>query len=106
MWLGSSLAERDLGVLVDNKLKRGQQCAAAAMKASRILGCIFRGIASRDRGVIIPLYSALVRPHLKYCVWFWCPQFKKYTDRPESVQRRATKMIKGPENLPYEERLK
>ncbi|KAK4830386.1 hypothetical protein QYF61_010613 [Mycteria americana] len=80
-----------------------QQCIAAAMQANQILGCIHRGITSRDRDTITPLYSALVRSHLEYSVQFWSPQFKKDMDRLETVQRRAMKMI---EVLPHEERLK
>ena len=76
------------------------QCAAGPKQANRILGCINKGITRRDKEVIITLCSVLVRPHMEYCVQFWPLLYKKVVDRLETVQRRATKMIKGLGSLP------
>ncbi|PKU49353.1 hypothetical protein llap_396 [Limosa lapponica baueri] len=94
--LESSSVEKDLGVLVDNRMTMSQQYVLAAKKGNGILGCIKKSVASRSRELILPLYSALLRLCLEYCAQFWAPQFKK--DR-ELREQRATKLMRGLEHL-------
>ena len=63
-------------------------------------------VATRTREVTVPFYSAVMRPHFKYCIQFWACHYKKGIEAMESIQNRATKLMKGLEHKSYEEQLR
>ena len=58
---------------------------------------IRRNITYKEKSLIIPLplYNAIVRPHIEYCIQAWGPYLRKDIDMLEKIQRRATKLIPG-----------
>ena len=94
-----------LGVTMNANMKVSEQCRIAASKGNQVLGMIRRNITYKEKSLIIPLYKAIVRPHLEYCIQAWNPYLRKYVDMLEKIQRRATKLIPGLRDLTYEERL-
>lgn len=104
--LQTTKEEKDLGVIITDNLKVANQCAKAVKTANKILGLVKRTLAIRDKDSILTLYKALVRPHLEYCMSVWRPHLVKDIELLEGVQRRATKIITGFYDLPYEDRLR
>ena len=104
--LGTTVNEKDLGVTISADMKVSEQCGIAASKGNQILGLIRRNITYKGKKLIIPLYKAIVRPHLEYCIKAWRPYRKKDIDTLERIHRRATKMSPELRDLSYEERLK
>ena len=98
--------EKDLGVFTTSDLRPSRQSAAAASKASSVLGLIKRNFKRLDKTNFLLLYKAYVRPHLEYCVQAWNPFLMKDIRCLESVQRRATQLVTGFRYKPYEERLR
>ena len=91
---------------MNGNMKVSEQCRIAACKGNQVLGMIRRNITYKEKSLNVPLYKAIVRPHLEYCIQAWSPYLRKDIDMLEKIQRRATKLISGLKDLRYEERLK
>ncbi|XP_053395748.1 uncharacterized protein LOC128555936 [Mercenaria mercenaria] len=101
-----SSAEKDIGVVIDDKLSFSQHLVEKVNKANSVLGAMRRSFEYLDLQTFKKLYTALVRPHVEYAHPIWSPYKKKDILMVENLQKRATKMIPGLSHLNYEERLR
>ncbi|XP_076063399.1 uncharacterized protein LOC143038265 [Oratosquilla oratoria] len=101
-----SNTEKDIGVVIDDKLAFSDHLAEKINKANKIVGIIRRTFIHLDLDTFNILFISLVRPHLEYANQVWCPHLAKDTDAVENVQRRATKLVPCLKGMSYEERLR
>ena len=99
-------SEKDLGVIIDDKLTYTKHINSKIKIANRNLEIIFRTFPYIDKDIFLNLFKSLVPPHLEYASTVWCPVFKKDIVAIENIQRRATKLVNSISHLSYSERLR
>ena len=99
-------SEKDIGVVIDNKLSFSDHLAEKINKANKVVGLIRRTFVALDEEIFRCLYVAMVRPHLEYANQIWAPYLVKDIEAVENVQRRASKLVPSLKDLTYEERLR
>ena len=82
--LSKTVKEKDLGVTINANMKVSEQFRIAASKDNQVLGMIRRNITYKIKCLITPLYKAIVRPHLEYCIQAWNPYLRKDIDTLEN----------------------
>ena len=103
--LTETTIERDLGIIIDNKLNWQNQIDHAISKASIAFGSLKRSFKFWTPLTFCTLYKTFVRPHLEYGAQIWNPHLQQDTSRLERVQRRMTKIVPQLRSLPYAQRL-
>ena len=97
--------QRDLGILITDDLKWRNQVDASFKKSNRVLGFISRNFHYKDKDIMLPMYTSLVRPHLEFAIQFWSPHLRGDINKMERIQHRATKMIPELRFKTYPQRL-
>ena len=103
--VSTATQEKDLGIIVTENLKVSEQCVKVTKTANKVLGIIKWSYEDTSMANLLPLYKALVRPHIEYCVQAWRPYYQKDVDKLEKIQIRATRMMEELRGMEYEERL-
>jgi hypothetical protein len=99
-------SERDLGVIINERLDWSDHIAHMKAKAYKTLGMLKRAFRTWDSHNFRILYSTYVRPHLEYCSSVWNSSSILNIKEIEKVQEHASKIIPQLRNMSYESRLK
>ena len=98
--------ERDLHVIIDDKLTFHSHVQHIVSHASSSLGILKQTINSRQASIFIKVYKALVRPHLDFGMCLAGPSYQQDVKLIETIQRQATKCIKSLASTLYEDHLR
>ena len=107
--LKRSKCEKDIGVNIDNDLNFHTHINSIVNKANRVMGIARRTFSHLNNEIFLPIFKALVRPHLEYAAPVWSPHGHgngHLKTKLENVQRRATKRLPGMKDLNYPTRLR
>ena len=97
--------QKDLGVMIDNKLSYKSHILSKVSKANQMTSIIRKSFTNLDHIIFPQLFKALIRPHVEYASCIWSPSVKYLSKKIEGVQRRASKLPAKLKDLPYEDRL-
>ena len=71
---------------MNDNMKVSEQCRIAASNGNQVLGLIRRNITCKEKSLILPLYKAIVRRHLEYCIQAWNQYLRKDIDMLEKYR--------------------
>ena len=94
-------SHRDLGVVVDSKLKFHKHVRTVIGKAGWVLGEMLRSTMCRTPKFMVSLFVSHIRPILDYCSSVWNVGYLGDAEALEGVQRRWTREINGMDHLEY-----
>jgi len=72
-----SEVERDIGIMVAHDLKSEHQVMNAVAKASMAHSILRKTFKNWTPSIFKGMYTAFIRPHLKYAASAWSPYLKK-----------------------------
>ncbi len=97
--------EKDLGVIITNKLTFGKHINRITGETYNLLRIIKAAFTYLDEEMVKKLITSMIRPRLEYAALVWSPRLKKKIRKLERIQRAATKLPETLRDHTYEVRL-